>query len=226
MLLDELNSTVKKLSQLDKKESAIQNAEKKVKNDRDYHSLTLDFSESMNKLSYAHTELEYSLSDETIQLIDDSLKKLYEIIDAGVVDEELLQTTKTQITRKLNPALTREWKEFYSKKTNNVVGKLATIGSLAPDKNRIDTLRNNISESGEWSSLSDAAGPNTTKIMRFKSSIIEVDKIEEQLNLNDDIKNFIAIVTRGKAKITDLNDEIISWIKQENLEDKFTIRFR
>jgi len=226
MLLDELNSTVKKLSQLDKKESAIQNAEKKVKNDRDYHSLTLDFSESMNKLSYAHTELEYSLSDETIQLIDDSLKKLYEIIDAGVVDEELLQTTKTQITRKLNPALTREWKEFYSKKTNNVVGKLATIGSLAPDKNRIDTLRNNISESGEWSSLSDAAGPNTTKIMRFKSSIIEVDKIEEQLNLNDDIKNFIALVTRGKAKITDLNDEIISWIKQENLEDKFTIRFR
>lgn len=226
MLLDELNSTVKKLSQLDKKESAIQNAEKKIKNDRDYHSLTLDFSESMNKLSYAHTELEYSLSDETIQLIDDSLKKLYEIIDAGVVDEELLQTTKTQITRKLNPALTREWKEFYSKKTNNVVGKLATIGSLAPDKNRIDTLRNNISESGEWSSLSDAAGPNTTKIMRFKSSIIEVDKIEEQLNLNDDIKNFIALVTRGKAKITDLNDEIISWIKQENLEDKFTIRFR
>lgn len=226
MLLDELNSTVKKLSQLDKKESAIQNAEKKVKNDRDYHSLTLDFSESMNKLSYAHTELEYSLSDETIQLIDDSLKKLYEIIDAGVVDEELLQTTKTQITRKLNPALTREWKEFYSKKTNNVVGKLATIGSLAPDKNRIDTLRNNISESGEWSSLSDAAGPNTTKIMRFKSSIIEVDKVEEQLNLNDDIKNFIALVTRGKAKITDLNDEIISWIKQENLEDKFTIRFR
>lgn len=226
MLLDELNSTVKKLSQLDKKESAIQNAEKKVKNDSDYHNLTLGFSESMNKLSYAHTELEYSLSDETIQLIDDSLQKLYGIIGAGVVDEELLQTTKTQITRKLNPALTREWKEFHSKKTNNVVGKLATIGSLAPDKNRIDTLRNNISESGEWSSLSDATGPNTTKIMRFKSSIIEVDKIEEQLNLNDDIKHFIALVTRGKAKITDLNDEIISWIKQENLEDQFTIRFR
>ena len=226
MLLDELNSTVKKLSQLDKKELAIQNAEKKVKNDSDYHNLTLDFSEIMNKLSYAHTELEYSLSDETIQLIDDSLKKLYEIIDAGVVDEELLQTTKTQITRKLNPVLTREWKEFHSKKTNNVVGKLATIGSLAPDKNRIDTLRNNISESGEWSSLSDVTGPNTTKIMRFKSSLIEVDKIEEQLNLNDDIKHFIALVTRGKAKITDLNDEIISWIKQENLEDQFTIRFR
>ena len=62
--------------------------------------------------------------------------------------------------------------------------------------------------------------------MRFKSSLIEVDKIEEQLNLNDDIKHFIALVTRGKAKITDLNDEIISWIKQENLEDQFTIRFR
>lgn len=226
MLLDELSSTVKRLSQLDKKETAIQDAEKKAKNDSDYSTLTSDFHESMRKLKYAHEELGYSLSDDTLQLLDDSLSKLQETIDAGVVDEDKLSTTKQQINRRLNPALFREWKDFYGKKTNSVVGKLATVGSLAPDKSHIDAIRKNISDSGDWSTLSDKVNATTTKIMRFKYSIEEVDKIEEELNLNDDIKQFISLVTREKAKITDLNEEILSWIKQENLEDKFTIRFR
>jgi uncharacterized protein YicC (UPF0701 family) len=226
MLLDELNSTVKRLSQLDKKETAIQNAEKKAKNDRDYSTLTADLHESMRKLKYAHEEMGYSLSDDTLQLLDDNLSKLQETIDAGVVDEDILSTTKQQINRILNPTLSREWKDFHGKKTNSVVGKLATIGSLAPDKSHIDAIRENISDSNDWSTLSDKVNASTTKIMRFKYSIEEVDKIEEGLNLNDDIKQFISLVTREKAKITDLNEEIISWIQQANLEDKFIIRFR
>ena len=62
--------------------------------------------------------------------------------------------------------------------------------------------------------------------MRFKTSIEEVDKIEEELNLNDEIKQFISLVTLGKAKITDLKENILSWIKEEDLDDKFTIRFK
>lgn len=226
MLLDELITTVKRLSQLDKKETAIQDAEKKIKNDRDYFTLTSGFHESLQKLKYAHEELDYVLSEDTLQLLDDSLSKLQEIIAAGVVDEELLLTTKQQINRKLNPTLSREWKDFHGKKTNSIVGKLATVGSLASDKNHIDMIRKNIFDSGDWSTLSDKVSVNTTKFMCLKHSIEEVGRIEEALNLNEDIKQFIALVTRGKAKITDLNDEILLWIKQENLEDKFLIRFR
>ena len=133
MLLDELSSTVKRLSQLDKKEIAIQDAEKKAKNDSNYSALTSDFNESMRKLKYAHEELGYTLSENTIQLVDDSLTKLQETIEAGVVDEEVLSSTKQQINRRLNPTLSKEWKDFHGKKTNSVVGKLATIGSLVPD---------------------------------------------------------------------------------------------
>ena len=42
MLLDDLSSTVKRLSQLDKKESAIQNAAKKAQNDSEFSLLTSD----------------------------------------------------------------------------------------------------------------------------------------------------------------------------------------
>ncbi len=226
MLLDELNNTVKRLSQLDKKETAIQDAKKKANNDREYSTLTSSFYESMSKLKYAHEELGYSLSDDTLQRLDDSLSKLQETIDAGVVDEDILSTTKQQINRRLNPALSKEWKDFHKKKTNSIDGKLATVGSLALDKSHIDAIRNDIFDSNDWSTLSDKVNASTTKIMRFKYSIEKVDKIEEELNLNDDIKQFISLVTQERAKITNLNEKIISWIRSENLEDKFTIRFK
>ena len=219
MLLDDLSSTVKRLSQLDKKESAIQNAAKKAQNDSEFSLLTSDYYDCMQKLKYAHDELGYVLSS-------DSLTKLEDTIDAGVVDEELLRVTKQQINKKLNQALSKEWREFHSKKTNSVVGKLATVGSLASDKDHINTIRDNINDSADWNALSNNINATTTKIMRFKSSIEEVDKIEEELNLNDEIKRFITLVTCGKAKITDLNDEIMAWIENENLADKFTIRFK
>lgn len=226
MLLDELDSTIKRLSQLDKKEKAIQDAEKKAKNDTEYAALTSDFQQSMRKLKFAHSELNYSISNDTLLLIEDSIGKLEETVDAGVVDEEILTTAKQQISRRLNPAFAREWKDFHKKKTSSVAGKLATVGSLAPDKNHIEAIKESISDSGDWSTLSAKVDANTTKIVRFKKSIEEVDKIEEELNLTDEIKQFISLVTRGKAGITDLNEDIIEWIKKENLEDKFAIKFK
>lgn len=226
MLLDDLRSTVKRLSQLDKKESAIQNAARESQNDGEFSSLTSEYYDCMKKLKYAHDELGYVLSNDSYDLLSNSLTKLEDTIDAGVVNEELLRETKKQINKKLNQALSKEWREFHSKKTNSVVGKLATFGSLASDKDHINAIRDNINDSADWNTLSNNTNATTTKIMRFKSSIDEVDKIEEELNLNDEIKSFIALVTRGKAKITDLNDEIMSWIENENLADKFTIRFK
>ena len=130
MLLDDLSSTVKRLSQLDKKESAIQNAAKKAQNDSEFSLLTSDYYDCMQKLKYAHDELGYVLSNDSYDLLSDSLTKLEDTIDAGVVDEELLRVTKQQINKKLNQALSKEWREFHSKKTNSVVGKLETVGNI------------------------------------------------------------------------------------------------
>ena len=76
MLLDDLSSTVKRLSQLDKKESAIQNAAKKAQNDSEFSLLTSDYYDCMQKLKYAHDELGYVLSNDSYDLLSDSLTNL------------------------------------------------------------------------------------------------------------------------------------------------------
>ncbi len=226
MLTDDIKKTIKQLKQLDVLESVVQDAEKKAKNDSDFSSLVEDFSVSMSKLSFASKELEYSLTDETLQLIDEAIEKLENVISAGVVDEEELFTTKQHINRKVNPGLSKEWKVFHHQKTSVVAAKLATIGSLVLDKDKITSIRTNITNGNDWTGLSLKDDGKNTRIQLLKSSISEVDQIEEKLNLSPEIKDFVVLVTRGKAKVTDINSNIIDWIQKENLEEKFVVSFK
>lgn len=226
MLIDNLQKTVKQLKQLDVLETAVQDAEKKVKNDADYSVLVSDFWVSMKKLSYANKELDFIPADETIQFATETIEKLESIISAGAVDEEELSIAKQQINRKLTPGLSKEWKTHHQKKTSSVVSKIATIGSLVQDQNKITSIRTNISNSSDWAGLSLKDNGTDTRLELLKSGIYEINQIEESLNLSDEIKSFVVAVTRGKAKAVDITPAIINWINEVNLQDKFVIDFK
>lgn len=61
----------------------------------------------------------------------------------------------------------------------------------------------------------------------LKQGIAEADKILEDLDLDEDseILAFLKLVSEGKATILNLTDEILAWIKAENLADKMFINF-
>ncbi|GEM_PF-915906 len=226
MLIDDLQKSVKQLKQLDILESALQDAEKKVKNDSDYSVLVTDFWVLMEKISYASNELEFVPSKESIQLASDTIKKLESVISSGAVDEEELGTTKQQINRKVTPGIAKEWKVFHQKKTSGVVAKIASIGSLVKDQNKIETIRTNVTNASDWAGLSLKDDGNNTRLELLKNGIEEVDKIEEELNLSEEVRNFVISVTRGKAKVTDITQNVIDWINKAKLEDKFVIDFK
>jgi len=226
MLTDEIKKSIKQLKQLDVLESAVQDAEKKAKNDSDYATLVTDFTTSMSKLYIANKTLNYELSDETLQFTEATIEKLESVISAGAVDKEELSAAKQHVNRKVTPNLSKEWKTFHQKKTSGISGKLATIGSLVQDQDRIVQIKTNISNGSDWDGLSLADVGTYTRFDLLKSSIDEVDEIEESLNLSDEIRDFVVLVTRGKAKISDLNENIIKWIKDEKLDEKFIVDFK
>lgn len=226
MLIDDLQKAVKQLKQLDILETAIQDAEKKSKNDSDYSVLVSDFWVSMKKLSYANKELDFFPADESIQIAKDTHDKLENIISSGAVDEEELINTKQQINRKLTPGLSKEWKAHHQKKTSSVIAKMATIGSLVQDQSKITNIRTNIANSSEWAGLSLKDNGTNTRLEFLKAGIDEIDQIEEKLDLSPEIKQFVMAVTRGKAKVVDITPTIISWIIKANLQEKFVISFK
>jgi len=226
MLTDEIKKSIKQLKQLDILESAVQDAEKKAKNDSDYATLVADFTTSMSKLYNANKTLNYELSDETMQFTEETIERLERVISAGAVDKEELSAAKQHVKRKVTPNLLKEWKIFHQKKTSGISGKLAMIGSLVQDQDRVVQIKTNISKGSDWDGLSLADVGTLTRLDLLKSSIDEVDEIEESLNLSDEITDFIVLVTKGKAKISDLNEKIIKWVKNEKLDEKFIVDFK
>lgn len=226
MLTDDIKKSIKQLKELDVLESAVHDAEIKIKNDSDFSTIVTDFSLAMSKLSFARNELDFAISGETLQYVEETIEKLENVISARAVNEEELVAAKKHITRKVTPGLSKEWKTFHQQRTSGVSGKLTTIGSLVADKEKISAIRTSISNGSDWSALFLKDDGINTRLQMLKNGICEIEQIEENLDLREEIKDFIISVTRGKAKVTDINDTIIEWIKKENLEGRFVINFK
>lgn len=226
MLSDKLTKSIKMMKQLDIVEIAVLDAEKKAKNDSDYKALVSDYHNTVKKLQQAVSILDYMVTDETVQCLEDGVENLSEVISAGVVDADTLSSARQHIKRKVDPNLAKEWKAYYQKKTPGSLSKLNTLGHLASEPETTAAIRGDISNGGEWNGLSLSDDGKHSRLELFKCAIDGIDELEESLNLSDEIKNFIVKVTTGKARISDVNDNIITWIREENLEDRFVINFK
>lgn len=226
MLSDNLTKSIKKMKQLDIIENAVLDAEKKVKNDSDYRAVVSDFYNTVRKLTQAVNTLDYAITAETVQYLEESIENMKGIVSAGVVDAESLSSVRQYINRKLNPSLSKEWKAYYQKKISGSLSKLNTLGHLATDAETTASIRTNITNGGEWTGLSLSDDGVNSRLSLFKSAIDKIDELEESLNLSEEIKEFIVKITSRKARVSDVNDTIIDWIKKENLEDRFVINFK
>ena len=226
MLMDSLSQSIKKMKHMDIVESAAMDAEKKAKNDADYRTVVADFSNIVSKLHKAVITIDYAVTSEAVQCLEDCMDKLNEVVAAGVVDADILTGARQQITRKVNPNLAKEWKAYHQKKTKSSLSKLDTLGNLAGSPNMIASIKANIARGAEWAGLAFSDDGVHTRLSLLKESIDQIDELEEKLNLSDDIKAFIVKVTNKKARLADVTPSILEWIEKEGLDDKFVINFK
>ena len=226
MLMDSLTQSIKKMKQMDMVENAGLDAEKKAKNDADYRTVVEDFFNTVSKLRQAVETIDYTITCDTTQGLEECMDKLDEAVAAGIVDTDILTAVRQKISRKVNLDLTREWKVFYQKKTKSSLSKLDTLGNLVGSPGMIASIRENISGGSEWAGLSLCDDGAHTRLSLLKTAIDKIDELEKDLNLSDEIKAFIVKVTNKRARITDISPAIIEWIQKESLDDKFVINFR
>lgn len=226
MLMDSLTQSIKKMKQMDMVENAALDAEKKAKNDADYRTVVEDFFNTVNKLRQAVETIDYTITCDTAQSLEECMDKLDEAVATGIVDADILTAARQQISRKVNPNLAREWKTFHQKKTKSSLSKLDTLGNLAGTPDMITSIRENIVGGSEWAGLSFCDDGAHTRLSLLKTAIDKIDELEMDLNLSDEIKAFIVKVTNRRARITDISPAIIEWIQKESLDEKFVINFK
>ena len=106
------------------------------------------------------------------------------------------------------------WPGFYRDSTINTVGLLKVVRATNPKV--IDSCINEINVAANL--------PNkVSTVKNLKKQLIIANQIIENLKLNDAIIEFLKKINNGSATILDLKDEVLVWIKDEQLEDKIKL---
>ena len=223
MLIENLKNTTKQMKRLSKIETSALDTQRKFKNDKDYNDLVRSVTLELKKYQYARKNLNYSISDDTLNNFLDLVVELSQTTSDGEVDENSLSKAKKNIN-KVNSCLVRDWTSFYNRKAKGYIGSLETLEGLTDDQIEINEIRNTINLAQFWQGLSNTTEGKTV-LERFKNCTDKILRLLEKQNLNDAVKAFLNAVSRGKANITDLTPEVLEWIRDQHMESRFAIEF-
>lgn len=198
--------------------------EKKKKIDQNFKDNISVLYMHLNKIRQAKTQLKFTLTDDVMKDIEETISALESCVGNGMLDDEKLSKTNYTI-KNIDKSLDTEWTSYFEKKKREEVGKLDFILQLTDEKQKFKKIKERISTVDKWSTLHLSSGKSTSKLDAFSQGIQDTEKEMNSLNLNSEITQFLTKVTNEKATVNDLNDQVIQWIKDQKLEKTFGIRF-
>lgn len=192
----------------------------KESNKKKQETIDLNFKKKINTINSTiqlvamfKDELSFQIDYESIQ----GLKLFLEEMHTCMEDNNVNQSTVDSIFRKnesIVETMRNLWPGFYRDSTNNTVGLLNVVRATNPKV--IDSCIYEINLAANL--------PNkTATIKNLKKQLTIANQIIDNLKLNDDIIEFLKKINNGSATILDLNEQVLVWIKDEQLENKIKL---
>ena len=147
------------------------------------------------------------------------LSVLHSCIDTGLVQENQAKGLSSSI-KAIKDTISGEWKIFYGEIADKRIRTLNTVQSITPDRIKTGYVINKI-KNGSTIDYGDSRN-----LKMLSDGIKEADAILESLELTDEILQFLDKVSAGRATLLDYTDSVKKWISEENLNMKFSIRFK
>jgi hypothetical protein len=214
----------------------------KIDNTVDIITQSLDLAEIKNKnvkiksLSKSLSEI-YQLQKEIINLekefleraihVDGKLKvksykikikQISDLIDSGIIpfDRELNEL-KSDLMNYKNQ-FTECWKAMVNENIKPVINLLTIVKSLVKNDNQPTYIINKFNQLV-------TVQPSNKHFSELDNLIKEGKGILTGLHLNDSIIGFLEKVYRNQATVADLNNEVLSWLKENDLRDSVKLSF-
>ena len=226
MITDSIKNSTKQLKALQILETSIKDAENKEKNDRDYSDVVSSVAISLKKIEVAKNDLKYHISKDTYDMLVDTVGELEKVIESGAVESDSFSKLKNSVSRKLNPTLKSEWSAFHSQQSSRVKGKLDTVRDLVDNIENVKKIDETVAKTANWDNIIALGLNHNLSIERLSYAIKEVDNLVDELNLNPAINDFIQKVSVGRATVTDVTPEVMEWITNKGMCNRFVINFR
>ncbi|MSS58438.1 hypothetical protein FYJ51_05920 [Erysipelotrichaceae bacterium Oil+RF-744-GAM-WT-6] len=224
MLTDEIKDVTEKINELNRLENNKQNEEDQLRTDNSFRDNTEMLYKDYLILKEAKNRLGFELSEDTANIFDKSIQCLDQCITGGKAQEDAVQNTN-KIIADLEKRLRKEWTSFYRNKTVNPSRQL-DVGKSLLSLEEYSEHRKNIDGGQNWSDLPLTDNQGKTKLQKCADSIAYAGSLLNMLKITDGVRQFLIRVSKGEATVSDLDDEVITWIRSEHREDMFGITFK
>lgn len=219
MLIDTLNECIVDMKTVREMETASADTKKQATADYNFKQLVLGLKKTVLEVDLAVKNSDFRPSTNVVSALKSFLASCDKVIQVGAANEATTQYISAE-SKKLYAVMGQEWSEYYTKMSSHVISLLDTVKSILKDENKAVYAVNKIKKAANWNTSID-------NYNYLKQGLAEADQILEDLDLDEDseVLAFLKLVSAGNATILDLTDEILEWIKTENLGDKMYIHF-
>ena len=219
MLVDTLNEVIIDMKTVHELETASADTKKQATADYNFKQLIVSLQQMVNELKLAVDNSEFKPSANVVNGFKSFLTSSDKVTQAGAANNTTTQFVSSE-SKKLYAVMGQEWSDYHTKSTSNILGLIETVKGILPDENKATYATNKIKKAATWNT-------SVENLNYLKQGIQEANQILTEIDLdeNSPILAFLRLVSEGNATILNLTDDILAWIKKENLAEKLFINF-
>ena len=218
MLIDTLNECIIDMKTVREMETASADTKKQAMADYNFKQLILSLQQMIDEVNLAVENSEFRPSANVVSALKSFLGACDKVIQTGAANNATTQYISSE-SKKIYAVIGQEWTLFYTEYTQNTLSLLDTINGILKDEKNAIYATNKIKKASTWNT-------DTENYTYLKQGINEAEELLNELGLDKDsqILEFLKLVSEGKATILNLTEDILKWIRDENLAGKMQIR--
>lgn len=215
MMIDILDKSIKDMKDLRQREERRDNKAAQETLDQRFSVLTNQIHSLMLALQYTKEEMQFQLNDQILIELESLLQESKGIVESGFAEKDpIAQMENAHKTVQQN--IKKDWSKHYSSMTNSTKSTLQVISGI--DTEKVAKCLEGIAKGASW----------TTSIENFKAmnrSLAEAKDLIDGLGLDQQIIVFLQKMNNGKATVTDLDENVLRWLRTESLDRRVKLSF-
>lgn len=218
MLIDTLNECIIDMKSVREMEKVSADTKKQAAADYDFKQLILNLKQMIDEVNLAVENSTFRPSSNVLSTLKSFIGVCDKIVQSGAANNATTQSISSE-SKKIYAVIGQEWALFYTEYTKNTLSLLDTIKGILKDEKNAIYAANKIKKASAWNSVVE-------NYNYLKQGMDEAEGLLKELGLDEDspILAFLKMVSEGNATILDLTEDILKWIREENLAGKMHIR--
>lgn len=215
MILNRLDNHIKAMKSLRRLEAIKINQAQQTATDNKYKSLVEQVKSFIEAVKFVQNNLSFSMSDTLQADLKSIVANLQNVYSSGFANKDELTNIDTDF-KSIQTTIKTNWSKHFSAYTNTTTSTLRVISGINSEK--VTRCLNDIKVAENWTI-------DTRLFSSLKNAMTNAELLIQSLNMDQETILFLTKMTSGQATIADLNENVLSWIRQESLEGKIKLSF-